>query len=156
VKLEPGVTADVPIDDGNCFVCGRDNADGLRLSFALEGGGVVAELAVPRRFQGWRSVAHGGMAAALLDEAMAYAAGAQGFVAVTAAMRLRFRDAIPLETPLVVRGRIVWRRRHVLRTEASIADESGTVLAEGEGDFVIRARVEPGTFGNFRALPAAP
>jgi acyl-coenzyme A thioesterase PaaI-like protein len=150
------VTADVPVDDGRCFVCGPHNGDGLRLAFALGGDGVVAELTIPGRFQGWRGVAHGGMAAALLDEAMAYAAGAQGFVAVTAAIRLRFREAIPLDTPLIVRGRVVWRRRHVLRTEASIADESRTVLAEGEGDFVIRARVEPGTFGNFRTLPAVP
>ena len=59
---------------------------------------------------------------ALLDEAMAHAAGFAGHRGVTATVNVRFRKPVPLEQPIEVRGRVTWQRRNVLGVEASILD----------------------------------
>ena len=84
----------------------------------------------------------------LIDEAMAYAASAVGWKGVTAECTTRFRHPIPLETPIELRGRVLWQRRNVVGIAAEILGEDGTVLATGEGKFVGKGHVEPGTLGD--------
>ena len=136
-----------PIDDGRCFGCGRDNPIGLRLRFDIEGESATCRTTLAQVFQGWRGVAHGGIVMALIDEAMAYAASSVGWKGVTAECSTRFRRPIPLEEPLLIRGKVLWQRRNVIGVEAEIVDERGTVLATGEGKFVGKARIEPGLLG---------
>ena len=133
----------VPIDDGRCFACGPENEIGLRLHFERNGDdGVIARTQLAPEFQGWQGIAHGGIALSLLDEAMAHAAGAAGHRGVTASMNARFRKPVPLGVPLQIEGRVKWTRRNVLELQASVTDESGTVLVEGEGRFVSQGRIE--------------
>ncbi len=93
-------------------------------------------------FAGWQGIAHGGIALALLDEAMAHAAGAAGFRGVTASMNARFRKPVPLGVQLDIEGRVKWMRRNVLEVQARVIDSSGVVLVEGEGRFVAQGRIE--------------
>jgi uncharacterized protein (TIGR00369 family) len=133
----------VPIDDGRCFACGPENEIGLRLRFERLGDdGVHARTMLRPEFQGWQGIAHGGVALALLDEAMAHAAGAAGHRGVTASMIARFRKPVPLGVPLEIEGRVKWMRRNVLELEARVTDESGAVLLEAEGRFVSQGRIE--------------
>ncbi|MGC2407491.1 MAG: PaaI family thioesterase [Candidatus Cybelea sp.] len=134
----------VPIDDGNCFACGPSNPIGIHMHFDrnADGEGVLARLELAPVYQGWRGIAHGGIVMALLDEAMAYAAGFAGHRGVTAQVSARFRKPVPLEQPIEVRGRVTWKRRNVLGVEASILDGAGNVLARAEGSFVSRGRLD--------------
>lgn len=136
--------SDVPFDDGNCFACGPDNPVGLRLQFgrAADGDGVRAGVTLAPQYQGWRGIAHGGIVMALLDEAMAHAAGFAGHRGVTASVSVRFRKPVPLEEPVEVRGRIAWQRRNVLGVEATIYDGRGNVLVQSEGHVVSRGPLE--------------
>lgn len=136
--------SDVPFDDGNCFACGPDNPVGLRLQFgrAADGDGVRAGVTLAPQYQGWRGIAHGGIVMALLDEAMAHAAGFAGHRGVTASVSVRFRKPVPLEEPVEVRGRIAWQRRNVLGVQATIFDGRGNVLVESEGHVVSRGPLE--------------
>ncbi|MFN2448865.1 MAG: PaaI family thioesterase [Candidatus Baltobacteraceae bacterium] len=104
--------------------------------------GVCARTELRGEFQGWQGIAHGGVALALLDEAMAHAAGAAGYRGMTASLNARFRKPVPLETPLTIEARVKWMRRNVLEIEASVRDESGEVLLQGEGRFVARGRMQ--------------
>ena len=136
-------SGDIPFDDGNCFACGPTNPIGLHLHFdRAETEGVRSRALLASQFQGWRGIAHGGIVMALLDEAMAHAAGFAGHRGVTASVNVRFRKPVPLEWPIEISGRVTWRRRNVLGVEAKILDESGTVLAEAEGSFVSRGPLE--------------
>ena len=132
----------VPIDDGNCFACGPDNPIGLRLHFDGDGDGVHASVTLGSNFQGWKNIAHGGIAMSLLDEAMAHAAGFAGHRGVTGSLNVRFRKPVPLDEPLEIRGRVAWQRRNVLGMEATVSDASGRTLVEGEGNFVSMGPLE--------------
>lgn len=142
-----------PIDDGKCFACGPDNAIGLHLRFAPAGGGVRAQISLGEQFQGWRGIAHGGIAMALLDEAMAHAAGHAGYRGVTASVKVRFRKPVPLGEELTLDGRVTWMRRTVLGVEACVRSSAGVTLAEAEGHFVAQGRIED---VSDRRNPAAP
>lgn len=134
-----------PVDDGRCFACGPKSEHGLQLRFKqLPDGTVEARTTLEQSFQGWRGIAHGGIVAMLLDEAMAHAAGAKGYMGMTGDLRLRFRKAVPIGEPLVLRGEVRWQRRNVLGIGASVALESGSELAAGEGSFVIKGRLPEG------------
>jgi len=132
-----------PIDDGNCFACGVDNPIGLHLRFEPDGDDAVrARVRVPRQFQGWRGILHGGIVMTLLDEAMAHAAARTGAAGMTASVNVRFRKPSPVDAPLELRGRVVERRRNVLSVESSIVDADGTVLCEANGKFVGKGTLE--------------
>ncbi len=132
------------VDDEHCVACGSQAEAGLHMHFAPEGDGVISRLTVSRRFAGWRSIVHGGAVAMMLDEAMAYAAGARGFVAVTGELTMRFRRQVLVDAPLAVRGNVVWQRGDVLGLEASVHDADGTLLARATGRFVRRGTLGPG------------
>jgi uncharacterized protein (TIGR00369 family) len=134
----------IPFDDGNCFACGPTNPIGMHLHFERAGDaeGVLARATLAAHYQGWRGIAHGGIVMALLDEAMAHAAGFAGHRGVTATVSVRFRRPVPLERPVVVRGRVTWQRRNVLGVEGNIFDEDGALLAHAEGSFVSRGRLD--------------
>ncbi|MDQ6825717.1 MAG: PaaI family thioesterase [Candidatus Eremiobacteraeota bacterium] len=101
-------------------------------------GTVVASVTVNEEFQGWKGVAHGGIAMALLDEAMAHAALTAGHRGVTASMTTRFRKAVPVAQALTVSASIARIRRNVLFVTAQLRDRDAHVLAEAEGSFVVR------------------
>lgn len=126
----------VPVDDGKCFACGPDNPIGLHLHFEPAEEGVHARITLAPEFQGWQNIAHGGIAMALIDEAMAHAAGHAGHRGVTASINVRFRKPVPLGETLDVYGTVTWHRHNVLGVAARIVDANGTVLLSGEGKFV--------------------
>jgi uncharacterized protein (TIGR00369 family) len=134
----------VPFDDGNCFACGPANPIGMHVHFdrTADSRAVLARVELAPEYQGWRGIAHGGIVMALLDEAMAHAAGFAGHRGVTAAVSVRFRKPVPLEQPIEVQGRVTWQRRNVLGVEARIVDSSGAVLAQAQGSFVSRGRLD--------------
>lgn len=136
--------SEVPFDDGNCFACGPTNPIGMHLRFdrAESGEGVRARVTLAPEYQGWRGIAHGGIVMALLDEAMAHAAGFAGHRGVTATVKVRFRKPVPLERPIEVLGRVTWQRRNVLGVNATIVDGAGALLAQAEGSFVSRGRLD--------------
>ena len=57
----------------HCFACGDLNEQGLHLQLHADPEGAWAELTIAPRFQGWDSVAHGGIVCTILDEVMAWA-----------------------------------------------------------------------------------
>ena len=77
--------------DGHCFGCGPLNADGLQLEFSPGPEGSEAFYQVPERFQSWSGMAHGGVVALMLDEAVGWAAWHAGHPGVTGRLQVSFR-----------------------------------------------------------------
>lgn len=135
-KASNGPAGPLLQDDRRCFACGPENGEGLQLRFEYGEGTARSTFVPQRRFAGWTTIVHGGIMATLLDEAMAHAAIAAGVRAVTGKLEIRFRKAAPIDTPIVVEGKLVGRRGRMLTLVASVRGEDGTLFAEGQGRFV--------------------
>lgn len=124
-----------------CFVCGKENPVGLRVHFERAADGVRAAVWPARHFEGFDGVLQGGVVAGLLDDAMWYAIfGADGTVTMTVELTVRYRAPVPVETSLVVTGRVAEQRRTVYSCTAAVSGPDGKVLAEATGKFMAAPR----------------
>ena len=128
-------------NDHWCFVCGQDNPSGLRLVWHHDADGQARTVFhAAREHQGWRGVVHGGILAAVLDEAMHQRLRFTGIRAVTANLSVRYRRPAPTEAPLVVEGELIAERSRLLTCLARVKAEDGTLYAEAEGTCVRQNR----------------
>jgi len=124
--------------DGNCFVCGAKNPNGLKLSFEIdkEEQTLKTTFVASPTFQGWDGIVHGGIISTLLDEAMAKLVYELGFQAVTASLEIRFKKPAPILEPLRIDGTISEVSKRLIRAKAHVAREDGTILATGISTFL--------------------
>ncbi len=118
-----------------CFVCGVDNQVGLSLHFFDNDTGEVRALyTVDSRYNGYPGVVHGGIVAAMLDEAGGRAAmvGNPDRFMMTATLDIRYRKPVPVETPLLLIGRIIRDRGRTAQAHSELRLPDGTVAAEAE------------------------
>jgi acyl-coenzyme A thioesterase PaaI-like protein len=85
--------------------------------------------------QGYDGVVHGGILAALLDDAMANCLWLRGVPAVTAKMALRYREPVQVGARLLVYGRLLQEREKVATAEGWITTVTGIRLVEATGTF---------------------
>jgi uncharacterized protein (TIGR00369 family) len=119
-----------------CFGCGEANPEGLGIQFRVDGRRVTGEFQTRRTHQGFPSLAHGGVAAAAIDEAMGWAMHAAGAWAMTARLQVKFRRPIPLGERLEVTAEVVRDRRRWLEAEGQLRIAGGPLLAEAKAVFM--------------------
>jgi len=119
-----------------CYGCGDKNPEGLQIDFAVDGRLVSGRFLPRKEHQGFPGVAHGGIAAAALDEAMGWAIYAAGAWAMTARMEVRYRRPVPLGDEVMVKAEVVRDRGRRLEAEARLETPCGEVLAEANGLFL--------------------
>jgi uncharacterized protein (TIGR00369 family) len=119
-----------------CYGCGVRNPEGLHIAFEVDGEHVTGRFTARQMHQGFPGVAHGGVAAAVLDEAMGWAMYAAGAWAVTAKMEVRYRRPLPLEEEVIVTAGVTRNRGKRIEAEARVATASGEVLAEASALFL--------------------
>jgi acyl-coenzyme A thioesterase PaaI-like protein len=119
----------------NCFACGLENQFGLKLTFYSQGDNqVVCRYTISGHFQGFPGVAHGGVIASILDEALVRSFMAQDpdRFTFTAKMTTRYRKPVPINTPLEIVGTVVKDRGRTGEAKAQMFGPGGDVLAEAE------------------------
>jgi acyl-coenzyme A thioesterase PaaI-like protein len=119
-----------------CFACGSENPRGLGLRFRLEDGRALAEFMPHADHQGYPGLIHGGVVAAVLDEAMGWACYGAGLWAMTARFTLRFRRPVRLDEPVTVAGWVARDRGRFVETKAELRSAAGKLLAHADGLFV--------------------
>lgn len=118
-----------------CFICGLENPAGLHLHFHDNGQDeVVAEFTVAPIHQSYPGIVHGGVVASILDEAGGRTAAIDDHnrFFVTASLQVRYRQPVPLETPLRAVGKLIKRQGRRALAHAEIRSPEGAVLAEAE------------------------
>src|SRR5574341_2470853 len=103
VQALRGVTMREPEDSPRhwCYGCGDRNPEGLHIVFEVDGRRVSGRFQPRETHRGWPGFAHGGVAAAALDEAMGWATWAAGALSMTARMGVKYRRPLPLGEDLV-------------------------------------------------------
>ena len=129
-----------------CFGCGPGHPRGLRVrSFRTEHG-VVSPIVIAPEYAGPPGAAHGGIVAAYLDEVLAAAVlRGTGRVAVTGELTVRYVEPVPVEQPVLGRGRMATDHGRYVDVEGRLeAFPSERVLATARGRFFpIGDRVRP-------------
>ncbi len=139
---EPEAEAREPIETSanfqRCYGCGPENPKGLGLRFQRdpEAGRVVASWSPPPHFAGYKSMAHGGVIATLLDEAMGWALwGLEGKFGVTQGLELRFQRPLRVERQATVLGWVEALEGRDATLRAEVRDARGRLVASGKGAF---------------------
>ncbi len=132
IRLEPNPT-------NKCFGCGGSNAAGMKLTFEQDNVNrrIVGRFVLGERYEGGGGMAHGGIIALLLDEAMGKVCRFRDVRAVTAELNVEYLKPVSVEEEIVVEGREVELQGRNLFLAGEIRTDTGDVLARGKGRFVI-------------------
>jgi acyl-coenzyme A thioesterase PaaI-like protein len=137
IKLEPNPT-------NGCFGCGGANDFGMKLTFEQDNGRrkIVGRFVLGSRYRGGGGMAHGGIIALLLDEAMGKVCRFRDAKAVTAQLTVDFIKPIDVEKEILVEAFEETQNGRNLFQVGEIRNTAGEVLARGKARFVILRRPE--------------
>ncbi|MEJ2637592.1 MAG: PaaI family thioesterase [Calditrichia bacterium] len=127
----------LPTYDG-CMVCGvRDvNPAAMQVRFYWDGEKIDTRVHPDAIYNGYDGILHGGVITALLDEAMGWAAAVERkCYFVTGEINVRFLKPVLTKQALRLVCRCVEHRARYSISVGELEDESGQVLARGEGKF---------------------
>jgi acyl-coenzyme A thioesterase PaaI-like protein len=113
-----------------CFGCGSANLFGLQMELEPDGSGVAGRFFLKQDHQGEGGVAHPGVVASALEEAMGLALHARGLHGRARRLEVSFVDDVPVGVFLEVEARVA----DDLTAEARARNGDGTV-AEASGVF---------------------
>jgi uncharacterized protein (TIGR00369 family) len=139
IRLEPN-------PENACFGCGGANDAGMKLTFEQDNakGKVVGRFVLGPRYQGGGGMAHGGIIALLLDEAMGKVCRFREARAVTAELTVEYLKPIDVQKEIVVEAFEQEQKGRNLFHVGEIRNAGGDVLARGRGRFVIIGAGRPG------------
>jgi len=112
--------------------------EGFRLVFQPGPDGSSVDFEVPDKYQSWAGMAHGGIVALLLDEAVGWAAWHAGHPGVTGRLQVSYRRPLKLGEPVRIVGKVERVRRTLVYANAyienrndrdRIADATATLMA---------------------------
>ncbi len=118
-----------------CWGCAY-GVDGLGFDWTLEGSQLTATHVFAERYQGAPGMVHGGLVAALLDEACGQVARTAVSPAVTSRLEIRYLAPVPVEEELRVGAELIGAEGRTAVAEATVQDGSGMLLAHARGEVV--------------------
>lgn len=119
----------------HCFVCGLQNPAGLKMVFYDNGvDEVTCTYTIPSQYEGYPGIAHGGIVAAMLDEVVGRVSmiHAPNHFMMTVKMEIKYRQPVPIETPLTLVGRMVKARGRLAVATGEVRLPTGDLAAEAE------------------------
>jgi uncharacterized protein (TIGR00369 family) len=134
IRLEPNPA-------NRCFGCGGANDVGMKLTFEQDNAKrrIIGRFVLGERYQGGGGMAHGGIIATLLDEAMGKVCRFREARAVTAELNVQYLKPVNVREEILVEGWEEEQKGRNLFHRGEIRNAAGEVLAIGTGRFVIVA-----------------
>ena len=120
------------------FVSGKPQGRRLRVRYfsRMSDGALMARVWFGPGAQGPPGHVHGGAQAALLDEAMGFAAWLAGYRVVAAHIEVDFRSMVPLESIGTIEAQVTCVSGRKVEVEACLELGGGTIAAESKGLFI--------------------
>lgn len=126
-------------DDGYCFACGGKNQFGLKLEFKAENNKIISEFIPSKIHQGFKDIVHGGIIAAILDEAMMKAVLLVGIEAVTAEIVIRYKNPLLVGDRSIIEAEINKTGNRLIETSALIKKNGSTIIAHAQAKLLRNA-----------------
>jgi uncharacterized protein (TIGR00369 family) len=122
-----------------CFGCGGANDGGMKLTFVQDNGRqrIVGRFVLGERYQGGGGMAHGGIIATLLDEAMGKVCRFRNARAVTAELTVEYLKPVKVDSEILVEAFESEQKGRNLFLTGEIRSAAGEMLARGRGRFVV-------------------
>jgi acyl-coenzyme A thioesterase PaaI-like protein len=124
-----------------CFACGLRNPYGLHMVFRQDEGTVVSDFQPHEEHQGFPGIIHGGIVAAVLDEALNRTSLLTEYPAwsMTGRLEVRYRRNVPYGPLLRVRASPGSVRKRMLQATGvlTLASDESVVLAQAQGTFMM-------------------
>jgi acyl-coenzyme A thioesterase PaaI-like protein len=129
----------LPAPEANhCFVCGKSNPIGLKLTFRMDQEVCRSEFTPDHDHCGWSETTHGGIIYSVLDDVMANWLFLKGIAAHTARCQVRYRAPLPTGVMVVLEGRLISRRgRLAVLDGRMLRNDNAQLIAESEASFLI-------------------
>ena len=124
-------------DNHKCFVCGKENPDGLKIDFKISNNKIQATFMPRSSLQGYANIVHGGIVSTLLDEAMGKLAFELGINCLTAEINVRFKNPAYVGRKYVLTGEIVRKTHRIVFAKSKMQSESDLLIAEAIGKLMV-------------------
>ena len=124
-------------DNHKCFVCGKENPDGLKIDFKVSDNRIRAKFIPRSSLQGYVGVVHGGIISTLLDEAMGKLAFELGINCLTAEINVRFKNPAYVGRKYVLTGEIVRKTHRIVFAKSKMQSESNLLIAEATAKLMV-------------------
>lgn len=123
---------------GQCYGCASNNDEGLHLEFWMMEGACHTHYKVPAYMCGFDGLVHGGVTALMMDEVAQWTLiGTLGRIGLTRDLKVSYLKPVPIETELVVEGRVMEQDEKNVRIDLSVMGRDGDVLATGESNYML-------------------
>jgi len=118
------------------YISGSKNREALKVEYKVIDGIVEAEFCPSEKHQSYKNIVHGGLLAATMDDAMAYAINITGETAVTAKIEIRFRKPIRPNDKVTISAKIEEYVKSVYYTSAKITNPVNVIMADAKAIFM--------------------
>ena len=122
----------------SCFVCGKENPQGLNLNFKLINKKAIGIFHPNSNYQSYPNVLHGGIISSLLDGAMNRILTFNDESARTGKLSVRFKKETNTKDPLFVIGKIVKINHLYAICSSEIRNRKKELVATGEATFILK------------------
>ena len=130
-------------DEKYCFACGEENPFGLHLKFEFEDDKLVSKKILPREFQGYENISHGGIVATMLDEMMSkFIQKKYGQQALTGKLEIRYRHPTPTGEELKLSAWQISQVMNIITLKSKVETSEGQTTAEATAKFAVVAKNE--------------
>lgn len=122
-----------------CFVCGKNNPKSLHLKFKNIGDNtVIAEFELEKEYEGYPNIIHGGILAAILDDAMANTIFTSNTLIYTVELNMKYLKRCFIEESLMVKAWIEKEYHRIVETRGEISDLNGGLRTIATGKYYVK------------------
>ena len=130
----------------HCMICSQQAVLGLKINhYSTADLQVWGYIKGTIHHQGYQGILHGGFLAALLDGVMCQALFKQNIEAVTADMNIRYLNEIPLNSDILIRGKVISSRSPLYKVEGELY-VNGVSMVKSSSRFMKKGSVRNSFF----------
>ncbi len=119
------------------YFSGEENDQSLNVDYKIQEGQVIGNFQPENHHTSYKEVIHGGLLAALLDDAMAYCINSSGITAFTGKLEIRFRKPPKVGDILIIKAWIANQKKKLYYTQGTIENNNGEKIVEAKAVFMV-------------------